>query len=171
MTDFLSESKDINEIFNKLLDSIFNLFKRIDRCAIITIDNQTGALTNIKYRSRKPVDDPRKIYNKELVEKALIMNEPVMVKDTSVADGDENITESLRIMKIQSAMCVPITSVYSIRGIIYIDSVTRKKGFRKNDLELLRDISGRAALAIDNVSLQDSSHLEDYKTILKYIND
>ncbi len=170
MTDFLSESKDIDEIFNKLLDSIFNLLKRIDRCAIITIDNQTGALTNIKYRSRKPVDDPKKIYNKELVEKALLMNEPVMVKDSSEIE-DESLTESLRIMKIQSAMCVPINSVYSIKGIIYIDSVTRAKGFRKNDLELIRDISGRAALAIDNVSLQDGCNLEDYRNIIKYIND
>ncbi len=172
MINFLSESKDINEIFHKLLDSIFDLFKRIDRCAIITIDNQTGAFTNIKYRSRKHVNDPKKIFNKELVEKALILNEPVMVKDTSVAeDGDENITESLRIMKIQSAMCVPINSVYSIRGVIYIDSVSRTKGFRKNDLALLKDISGRAALAIDNVSLQSSNNSEDYKNIIKYIND
>jgi two-component system, NtrC family, sensor kinase len=171
MTDFLSESKDINEIFHKLLNSIFDLFKRIDRGAIITIDNQTGALTNITYRSRKPVDDPKNIYNKELVEKALMLNEPVMVKDTSeTEDMDEKITESLRIMKIQSAMCVPINSVYSIRGIIYIDSVTRAKGFRKNDLALLKDISGRAALAIDSLSLQDGCHLEDYRSLLKYIN-
>ena len=171
ITDFLSESKDINEIFNKLLDSIFNLFKRIDRCAIITIDNQTGALTNIKYRSRKPVDDPKKIYNKELVEKALIMNEPVMVKDSSkIENGDVKVTESLQIMKIKSAMCVPINSVISIRGIIYIDSISRTKGFRKNDLDLLRDISGRAALAIDNVSLQSEYNLEDYRKLVKYIN-
>ena len=171
MTDFLSESKDINEIFHKLLDSIFDLFKRIDRGAIITIDNQTGALNNIIYRSRKPVDDPKKIYNKELVEKALMLNEPVMVKDSSeTEDADEKITESLRIMKIQSAMCVPITSVYSIIGIIYIDSVSRTKGFRKNDLALLKDISGRAALAIDNVALKSGYDLEDYRSLLQYIN-
>lgn len=172
MANFLLESKDINEIFNKLLDSIFDLLKRIDRCVIITIDDQTGALTKIIYRSRKPVDDPKQIYNKELVQKALIMNEPVMIKDSSkIENVDKRVTESLQIMKIRSAMCVPITSVYSIRGIIYVDSVSRPKGFRKNDLALLKDISGRAALAMDNVSLQSGYKSEGYRNLFKYINN
>ena len=157
MTNSLMESKDLKEIFKKLLDNIFNLFKRIDRCVIITIDDQTGKISNIMYRSRKPVDDPKKIYNRELVEQALIMNKPVMVKDsTHIEEGDDRVTESLQLMKIRSAMCVPITSSYSIRGVIYVDSLSRPKGFRKNDLALLKDISGRAALAMDNVSLHMS---------------
>jgi len=49
------------------------------------------------YRSRKPVDDPNKIYSRELVEKALMMNAPVMVKDSNIMeDGDEKVTESLQ---------------------------------------------------------------------------
>ena len=157
MNNSLMESKDLKEIFNKLLDNIFNLFKRIDRCVIIAIDDQTGEFSNVIYRSRKPVDDPKKIYNRELVEQALIMNKPVMVKDSNkIENGDERVTESLQLMKIRSAMCVPITSFYSIRGVIYVDSLSRPKGFRKNDLALLKDVSGRAALAMDNVSLHMS---------------
>ena len=160
MNKFLMESKDHNEIFTRLLDGIFDLFKRVDRCVIITIDDQTGEFINIMYRSRKPVDDPDKIYNRELVEKALMMNEPVMVKDSNKCeDEDKKVTESLQLMKIRSAMCVPINSFYSIRGVIYVDSLSRPKGFRKNDLALLRDISGRAALAMDNVSLNMSYSL------------
>jgi pSer/pThr/pTyr-binding forkhead associated (FHA) protein len=167
MTDFLLESKDINEIFNKLLDSIFDLLKRIDRCVIITIDDQTGALTKIIYRSRKPVDDPRQVYNKELVQKALIMNESVMIKDSrKIENVDKRVTESLQIMKIQSAMCVPINGLYSIRGVVYIDSLSRPKGFRKNDLALLKHISCRAALAMDNVSLQSGYKSEGYRNLL-----
>ena len=154
MNKCLMESKDLKEIFKKLLDGIFDLFRRIDRCVIITIDVQTGEFSNVIYRSRKPVDDPKKIYNRELVEKALIMNRPVMVRDSTVmAEEDARVTESLQLMKIKSAMCVPITSPYSIRGVIYVDSLSRPKGFRKNDLALLKDVSDRAALAMDNVSL------------------
>lgn len=152
MNNTLMKSKDLDEIMKKLLDNIFNLFKRIDRCVIITIDDQTGEYSNIIYRSRKPVDDPKKVYNKELVEKALIMNKPVMVKDSNIMeDEDDKVTESLQIMKIRSAMCVPIISCYSIRGAIYVDSLEKPNGFRISDVALLKDISGRAALAMDNL--------------------
>lgn len=157
MNKILIESKDHEEIFNRLLDGIFDLFKRIDRCVIITIDDKTGEFGNIMYRSRKPVDDPNKVYNRELVEKALMMKAPVMVRDSNISEGeDDKVTESLQLMKIRSAMCVPINSIYSLKGVIYIDSLSRPKGFRKNDLALLNDISGRAALAMDNVFLKMS---------------
>jgi len=172
MNNLLMESKDINEIFQKLLDNIFDLFKRIDRCVIITIDSKTGEFSNIIYRSRKPVDDPKKIYNRELVEKALITDKPVIVKDSNLMeDEDDRMTESLQLMKIRSAMCVPITSLYSIRGVVYVDSLSRPKGFRKNDLALLKDVAGRAALAMDNMPLKMVYKLEDVRDILKSLNN
>ncbi len=155
--EILMEAKDIREILEKLLDNVFNLFKRIDRCVIIIIDNQTGELSDIIYRSRQPVDDPHKIYNKELVEKALTMNKPVMIKDSDISEyEDDKITESLQLMKIKSAMCVPITSRYIRRGAIYVDSLEFANGFRESDVALLNNISGRAAIAMDNLSQQMS---------------
>ncbi len=155
MNNALTEAKDIREILGKLLDNVFNLFKRIDRCVIIIIDNQTGVLSDIIYRSRQPVDDPHKIYNKELVEKALAINKPVMIKDSDTSEyEDDKITESLQLMKIRSAMCVPIASRYIKRGVIYVDSLEFANGFRESDVALLNNITGRAAVAMDNLSQQ-----------------
>ena len=149
------ESKDLKEIAKKLLNCIFNLLTRIDRCVILLNDDQTGEIRYIIYRSRKPVDDPTQVYNKDLVEQALIMNKPVMVKDSNnIKDGDEKITQSLQLMKISSAISVPIAGCYGIRGAIYVDSLESPNGFRSSDLALLRDVCVRAALAMDNVSLQ-----------------
>jgi pSer/pThr/pTyr-binding forkhead associated (FHA) protein len=157
MNNALMEAKDIREVLEKLLDNVFNLFKRIDRCVIIIIDNQAGKLSDIIYRSRQPVDDPHKIYNKELVEKALTMNKPVMIKDSDISeDEDDKITESLQLMKIKSAMCVPIASRHIRRGVIYVDSLEFANGFRESDVALLNNISGRAALAMDNLPQQTS---------------
>jgi pSer/pThr/pTyr-binding forkhead associated (FHA) protein len=157
MNTALMEAKDIREILEKLLDNVFNLFKRIDRCVIIIIDNQTAKLSEIIYRSRQPVDDPHKIYNEELVEKALIMNKPVMIKDSDISeDENDKITESLQLMKIKSAMCVPIASRHIRRGVIYVDSLEFANGFRESDVALLNNISGRAALAMDNLPQQTS---------------
>jgi hypothetical protein len=172
MNEHLMESKNLEEVFDRLLDGIFNLFKRVDRCVIITIDDQTGEFSNIIYRSRTPVDDPKKIYNKELVEKALLIHRPVMVKDSNnMEDEDDRVTESLQLMHIQSAMCVPITSRFSIRGVIYVDCLSRPKAFRKNDLALLKDVAGRAALAIDNVSLKKGYNLNHLKQVLEFLDN
>jgi hypothetical protein len=157
----LMESKDLKEISKKLLNNVFNHLKRIDRCVIVLIDDQTREISNIIYRSRKPIDDSKKIYNKELVEEALIMNKPVMVKDSyNIEDADDKVTETLRLMKIRSAMCIPIVGCYGIRGAIYVDSLERPNGFRTSDVALLIDVSGRAALVMDNLSLQMSCSLK-----------
>jgi hypothetical protein len=157
ITYSLMKSKSVNEISKIILINIFNLFSRIDRCVIVLVNNQTGEFDNIIYRSRKVVEDPKKVYSRELVEHALRTKKPVMVRDSDNAeDGDEKVTESLQLMKIRSAMCVPIVGCYGIKGAIYIDSIKNPNGFRKSDVDLLMDVSGRAAVAMDSLFLQAS---------------
>jgi signal transduction histidine kinase len=62
-------------------------------------------------------------------------------------------SESMEIMKIKSVMCVPLTSRSKVRGAIYVDSVSRPYGFRKEDLSLLTALSSPAAIAIENAML------------------
>jgi GAF domain-containing protein len=38
-------------------------------------------------------------------------------------------------------------------GVIYVDSITRPYGFRKEDLELLNALSSPVAMAIENAEL------------------
>jgi len=157
VTNSLNDSKDAKEIAEKLLDNIFDLLKRIDRGVIILVDDETGKMNNIIYRSRIPVKDPEKVYNRELVERALLINQPVMFHDSNnMEDEDEKITASLQFMKIRSALCVPIVGCDGIRGAIYVDSLEMPNGFRVNDAFILKDVSARAALAMDNISQEMS---------------
>ncbi|MBN1105361.1 MAG: FHA domain-containing protein [Deltaproteobacteria bacterium] len=150
----LMGAKDLKEISGKLLDTIFHVFKKTDRCVILTVDDKTKEIRNITYRSRKTVDDPERVYNRELVEYVLMIKRPMMINsEGSLANGEDALTESLQIMKIRSALCVPIVDSYGIKGAIYLDCLERPDGFRKEDLALLVDISGRAALAMENVFL------------------
>jgi len=155
------EARSPREMSKKLVDNIFILFKRIDRCAIVLVDSETNTMKTIIYRSRKPVEDPKKVFNQELVRQALILNKPVMVKDSNIMEyEDDKVTESLHLMKIRSAMCVPITGYFGVRGGIYVDSLERLNGFRTSGVALLKDVSGRASLAMDNMLLRMSYNLE-----------
>jgi hypothetical protein len=50
-------------------------------------------------------------------------------------------------------MCVPLISRSQKLGAIYVDSINRPYGFRKEDLSLLTAFASRAALAIENALL------------------
>lgn len=151
----LMGAKDLKELSEKLLDTIFYFFKGIDRCVILSIDEKTRKIHNIFYRSRRPVDDPEKLYNREMVEHVLMMKKPILFNAYSdVEAGEDKLTESLQLMKIGSAMCVPIVGSHGMKGAIYLDCLDRPNGFKTENLALLVDISGRAALAMDDVFLQ-----------------
>ena len=163
VSNALMEPKNIHEILEKTLDHIFNLMKRTDRCAMILTDKRTGEVSDVVYRSRKPVDNTASVYNRELVERALLLNKAVYVSDSYVEDLDEDdkITESMQLMNIRSAMCVPMCNFLGTRGAIYADSFDRPYGFRMSDLALLRDVGSRTALAMDNIELSESMRLNN----------
>ena len=163
VSNALVESKNIHEILEKTLDHIFNLMKRTDRCAIILADEKTGDVSDVIYRSRKPVDNTDSVYNRELVERALLLNKAVYVSDSYAEDLDEDdkVTESMQLMNIRSAMCVPMCSCLGTRGTIYADSIDRSYGFRISDLALLKDVGSRVALAMYNIELNESMRLNN----------
>jgi signal transduction histidine kinase/ActR/RegA family two-component response regulator len=74
------------------------------------------------------------------------------MSDTRNADDSER-SKSMELMKIRSVMCVPLVSKSQTRGIIYVDSIKRPYGFRKEDLALLTALSSPAAIAIENALL------------------
>ncbi|MBN2063089.1 MAG: FHA domain-containing protein [Deltaproteobacteria bacterium] len=146
----LLESKDIDEIINILLDNIFNLLKRIDRCAVILYDDRKEDISRVAYRSKKADDSPEKAYNKDMVLRTIMFNRSYMVRDTGDSNyGDDELTKSLHIMKIGSAACVPMSTYFHTLGAIYVDTIEKSHGFRKNDIAILKDIGNRAALAMD----------------------
>jgi pSer/pThr/pTyr-binding forkhead associated (FHA) protein len=153
----LDASKDLKEIYEKVLSNVFSLLKRVDRCAVVLTNKDSGKIAKVIYRSRKPVDDPKNLYSRELVEHTLMLQKAVIVSDSSTQENeDDKITESMRLKNIRSAMCVPMCSCFQTRGAIYVDSFEKPCGFRKSDLVLLKDAGSRAALAMDNITLRET---------------
>ena len=140
--------EDIKVTLAKVLDQIFGLLKRIDRGVIVIVDPETKGLIEVIYRSKIPDSDPNTIYCKDVVDKVLNEEKAVMISDAHVEMGDE-IADTLKVSKIGSVMCVPLKGASKIIGALYVDSLNRPCGFRKDDLSLFNDIGGRAAVAIE----------------------
>ena len=146
----LMGSLDVTEIFQKILDHVFDLLKRIDRGAILLIDEKTRNLKQIAARSNYSDEKSVTSYSRTVVNRVINEGKPVIMQDTTLEDEDD-LSDSMK--KIRSVICVPLISKYQIRGVIYVDSVDRPHGFRREDLYLLTALSSSAAIAIENASL------------------
>ncbi|MFH1123011.1 MAG: GAF domain-containing protein, partial [Pseudomonadota bacterium] len=149
VTDTLSQSLDIREILERVLDSIFDLLARIDRGAIILLDPETGNRRDVISKLKKDVDDVKVPYSQEVVDRVIREGKALVVSD-SHTDVNGDLPDTLKLSEIRSVLCMPLISRSRVLGVIYVDSVTRPYGFREEDLSLLNSVTGPLAMAIEN---------------------
>jgi len=149
VTDALSQSLDIREVLERILNSIFELLARIDRGAIILLDPETGDKKDVISKLKKDVDDVEAPYSQEVVDQVIREGKALVVAD-SRTDESGPLPDTLKLSKIRSVLCMPLISRSRVLGVIYVDSVTRPNGFREEDLSLLNSVTGPLAMAIEN---------------------
>jgi diguanylate cyclase (GGDEF)-like protein len=148
----LMQSLEVQEICEKVLDSLFHCLKRIDSAHILLVDHDNGQPKEIGARFRNASGNIKPRYSRTIVNRVLREGQAVMMPDISRKDR-ERLSDSIENMGVKSLMCVPLISKVGTRGVIYVQSVTVAHGFRKDDLFLLTGLSTPAALAIENALL------------------
>jgi len=148
----LMQSLDINEICEKIMETLFSYFKRIDSGAILLMDHKTGQLKKTIARSRSKEKGIKFNYSRTIVNRVIRDCKAIIMADTSQEDVMD-LSESIKMMQIKSVMCVPLISKSQIQGVVYVHAVNVPQGFRKEDLFLLTGLSSPAALAIENALL------------------
>ncbi|MEW6669645.1 MAG: ATP-binding protein [Thermodesulfobacteriota bacterium] len=150
MSTLLMQTLDINQICERILDSLFDSLRRIDSGVILLSD--AGGLREVIARSREGREPIHMKYSRTIVNRVMREGRAVMMSDVKREDGAE-LSESIEMMKIKSIMCVPLISNRGSRGVIYVHSVNAPYGFRKDDLYFFTCLSTPAALAIENALL------------------
>ena len=79
----------------------------------------------------------------------------VLIQDTGNMD-DLAAAQSIMEMRIQSALCAPLTSGDKVLGIIYVDCVTQSKPLEKNHLDILSVLGLMVSSALEQVRLTQS---------------
>lgn len=150
VNNILNESQDVNEISEKILDHILEHFRRVDRGIIILFKGKgTGEIAEkVISRSRKEADYSDKGYSRLIVDKVLKHEKGVFISDVS-DEKEIELSDTLKLLNIGSVMCLPLFSGSKLRGVIYVDSIKKPYGFRKEDFSLLTNLSNLAAIAID----------------------
>ena len=149
VSNVLMQSLNLKEVMERILHYILELLKRVDRGVIILIDQETGRASEVISIIKSTKDDCKAAYSRTIVERVIREKTPVTMLDT-LEEKEINLSESIKVNGIRSIMCVPLISRSKVMGVLYVDSVKKPHGFRKEDLALLTALSSPAALAIEN---------------------
>lgn len=149
----MDESLPLKKALRKILENIFDLLKRIDRVAFILVDPDTEKILDVVSGSKQSAPDT---YCVEVVKRVIEHRRVVAVSNVEAEEQNE-LVDTLKILKIESVMCVPMLSRSQLIGLIYVDSLGRPYGFRKEDLPLFTDLSQMTALAVEKAQLSSES--------------
>ncbi|MBW2338837.1 MAG: response regulator [Deltaproteobacteria bacterium] len=158
VSNIFAQSLNIDKLLGEVVDQIFSHLKRIDRGAILLLNQETGSLKEAVSRTRMKDKEGlfSKInYSRTIVKRTIEQAKPVMMSDTSSMDK-VNLSNSMEKMHIMSAMCVPLKYKEKVGGVIYVDSLGVPEGLGKDDLQLLTGLANTAAIAIENARLYDA---------------
>ena len=148
----LMQAFDIQEICEKVMQTLFAYLKRIDSGAILLTDPQSGELKTLIARSRSSNQNIRINYSRTIVNQVIREGKAVMLADMSRQEKIP-LSGSIEALGIKSIICVPLMSKAGVQGVFYLHSITASKGFQKEDLYFLVCISTPTAMAIENAQL------------------
>ncbi len=157
VSNIFAQSIDIEKLLDEFLDQIFSLLNRIDRAVILLVDKKSGELIEVVSKARMgdtPGSFSKINYSRTIVKRTIQEREPVKMANRSNVSKKE-LSDSIELMNVMSAMCVPIVYKGEVQGAIYVDSIGLPYGFRDDDLRLLTGLSNTAAIALQNARLYE----------------
>ena len=151
VSEVLARESNLDSVLEEILDYIFDILKRIDRVIIILVDKRGTLWKNVS-KVRGNVDRGTTEYSQEVVRRVIRNRESFV----SLNVGDEHgnhLSHTLKFLSIGSVMCVPLIGGGPIRGVIYMDSLERSHGFRKEDVFLLTALARPVTSAVEKALL------------------
>lgn len=124
-----------------------------DRVVLLLPDKATGELVPAVTKSRDARHGNKPVQVSEtIVRQAIESRQSILTED---AGCDERFTggESIELVGIRSAMCVPLLANDKVVGVTYVDKLSPTTPFVAEDLEFLTVLCNSAAISIENARL------------------
>jgi GAF domain-containing protein len=147
LSDFLKANAGVEETLENIIGQVFYYLKRVDRAAFVLVDPESGKITKDISKSKRKNSDPP--YCTAVVIQVVETGMPYVVSNVQTED-ETGLVNTLKVLKIESVMCVPLICRSKILGVIYVDSIERPYGFRRDDYLLFMDLSQRIAVALEH---------------------
>ncbi len=160
----LNKTLQLEELFPKIGDSLFQLFRQADRCFLILAEDDGKKLIPKMVKARQPEEETSARFSRGIVRRCLQDGQAFLSAD---AKNDERVqlNQSVMDFRIRSVMCVPLCAPDGKAfGVIQLDAQHSTKKFNQEDLKLLWGVANQAAVALDNARLHEETvHQEKVK--------
>jgi len=156
----LISATSLNDLLDKVMDLVFEKVKA-ERGVMILVDGGTGEWTTEKVRYSNGVKvDEKIVLSKSIAGMALREKKSVLINDALLDPGLMK-QESVKLLGIRSAMCVPLTHLDTVLGLIYLDTSADSDHFTQDDLDIITALGNHAAIAINQAQLNDRIGQQD----------
>ncbi len=150
ITRELGRKLTLDAVLPKVLDSLFRVFPQADRGFIVLTDDQ-GRLIPRWTKTRKPGDDSIRISQtvvRQVLETKQAQLREVLPEDLQAADS---------LVGIGFFVCAPLLdSTERAIGVIHLDTLHRRKPFKRQDMELLASVAIQAGMTIENAQVHET---------------
>jgi serine phosphatase RsbU (regulator of sigma subunit) len=143
----LGGGADLDDRLARAVDGLMRIFPLADRGFVATAEPD-GSLPLRAFRNPKGPSTPP-VLSRTIVHEVLREGKALLIKDVLIDDRFKN-QESVAA-SIRTALCAPVSGRDGLPiGMIQIDSVSHKAGFRDEDLDLLAALAVPIGAAIEN---------------------
>ncbi len=145
----LSGRLDTNDVAEAFLDTIFEVFPKIDRCLIFVEDRFAHELSPIAVR---PTSASGEVKVSRTVIKTIMEEKRAVLCTDTLSDERFKHAVSLQDLRIRAIMCAPLLIGERVIGMVELDS-ERGMVLDEDDLRLLVGLASQVSIALDNAML------------------
>ncbi|MGC1484553.1 MAG: adenylate/guanylate cyclase domain-containing protein [Candidatus Acidiferrum sp.] len=104
----------------------------------------------LRYRQAPKSETPQMVLSQAIIQQVMQSKGPLLVMDAK-EDARFSGSQSMALSGMQSAMCAPLASRDRLYGLLYVDNLSKRGSFTREDLEVFAVIAAQAGLVIDRV--------------------
>ena len=144
----LKGTEPLRVILENVMGNIFHHLKRVDRGAFVLVEPETLKTVETICTVNESSEAIGVSFSEEVVQCVLRDGKPLIFLK-GYTEERRTLVDTLKVQKIESVICVPLINGSQTVGVMYVDSLKRPDGFRKDDLLTLLNIGQRVALAVE----------------------
>jgi serine phosphatase RsbU (regulator of sigma subunit) len=146
----LGGTLNLNEVLDRIFNSLFEIFPRAERGFVLLKDPTNDTLAPEIIRSRSGPAGELKI-SKTILNRVFNGGQAILCKDLAQEFPE---SQSVSDTKIRSLMCVPLFDQdRKPVGIVQIDTRDGRGRFEQDDLDLLAAVAAQISVAVQNAQL------------------
>lgn len=155
ISNALSKVLTLEDVSQKLLDKLFEIFPQADEGFVMLQEPDGESLRLQASKTRRPSQDNAIGQSMTIVRQAMDGKEAILSAD-AISDRRFRTSDSVPQLKIHSMMCVPLVAQDNqSMGVIQIATLNVRQKFSQNDLDLLVSVASQASLAVENSQLHE----------------